>query len=208
MKKEILHNINSSSSGKKASSLKPPPRLNNQALIVPVTEEGPAERWHEYFEREYDRLVVATEKDFRQCVEYQLDEMCYPAMKFKDFITAVSVHSNNWPSFNRYLYRLHGILFFMTRLEKSVEKESFSFMGGYLMDKIEGDFMYALDSVMSIKRREKYRPFLRKAVELVRENFLLEKKSFLPGSIYTAICASHFWTTGTGWKARWPVLEE
>lgn len=191
MEKESLPNINLPPSGKKAFNPKPPPRLKKQALIIPVTEEGPAERWHEYFEREYGRLVVATEKDYRQYVANQLDEMCYPAMKFNDFITAVSVHSKNWPSFNRSLYRLHSILFFMTRLEKSVKKESLSFLGSFQISKIEVGLMDALNPVMSLKRREKYRPFIQKAVELVRENFLREKEQLFAWiSIYRLMCVT------------------
>ncbi len=163
-------------------------------MKIPVTEEGPVERWHEYFEREYGRLVVIPEKDekdYRQYVEYQFDEMCYPARQFSNFISTVYVHSNNGPSFNRNLYRLHGILFFMTRLEKSMKKESLSFVGSFQINKIEVDFMEALDSVMSVKRREKYRPFLKIAVELVRENFLREKEQLFAWIyIYRLMCVT------------------
>ncbi|NLI13122.1 SWIM zinc finger family protein [Pelotomaculum propionicicum] len=188
MSNEILSNINSTL-GKKTSNENSPLQLKNQVLDIPVTEEGPVERWYEYFEREYGRLKETPKKYYQQYMEYQLDELYYSDRQFYNFIATVSVHSNNWPSLNRNLYRLHSILFFMTRLEKSTDNVSLSYMGSYQIERIEEDFMEALDSVMSVKRREKFRSFFQKAVELVRENFLREKEQLFAWIyIYRLIC--------------------
>jgi hypothetical protein len=189
MSNEILANIDLSA-GKKTSTPKLPPRLNNQILNIPVTKEGPAERWHEYFDREYERLK-ATREDYYRRYKYQLDEMYSSAMQFNDFIDAVSIHGNNWPSFNRNSYLLHSILFYMTRLEKCTGDIYSSYMVSYQIERIEDDFMETLDSVMSVKRREKCRPFFQKAVELVRENFLREKEQLFAWiHIYRLMCAT------------------
>ena len=72
-----------------------------------------------------------------------------------------------------------------------MKKESLSFVGSFQINKIEVDFMEALDSVMSVKRREKYRPFLKIAVELVRENFLREKEQLFAWIyIYRLMCVT------------------
>ncbi len=207
MENEILSNINLASSSKKTSDKNLPLQLKNQVLNIPVTEEGPVERWYEYFERECGRLVVTPKKYYQQYMEYPFDDMYNSDRQYNNFISTVSVHSKNWSSFNGNLYHLHGILFFMTRLENSLEKESLSFMGDYQIERIEDEFMEALDSVMSVKRREKGRPFFQKAVELVRENFLREKKQLFDWVyIYRLMCVTLL--DSQGLKGETACLEE
>ncbi|MBP7331467.1 MAG: hypothetical protein BWY65_00577 [Firmicutes bacterium ADurb.Bin373] len=176
--------------GKKRSKENPPPQIKNQVLDIPVTEGGPVECWHEYFEREYVQLQETTKHSLRY-TNYQLDELSYSTLQFNDFIGNVFAHSDNWSSFNRKLYLLHSILFFMARLEKSVGDVDLSYLCIYQIENIEDNFMETLDSVMSVKRREKCRPFFRKAVELVRENLLREKKQMFDWiNIYRLMCAT------------------
>lgn len=184
---EIKSNKNLAS-GKKTSKKIHSLQLKSQALNMPVTEEGPVEQWQKYFEREYVRLVGTPKRYHQHYTGYPFDEAYYI---FNKFITAISAHSKKWPSIIRNLYRLHGVLFFMTSLEKSAENVTLSYMGSYQIEEIDDDFLEALDSVMSIKGGEKYRPFFQKAVEMVRENFLQEKKQLFAWIyIYRLMCGA------------------
>lgn len=193
---EILSKIDLTA-GKKTSRKNPLLQLENQVLDIPVIE-GPVERWYEYFEREYGRIRETQKRYSQPYVRYHMGELSYSAMLFNDFIVRVSVHSNNWPFFDRELYQFHSILFFMTMLEKQTEDVSLSEIDSYQIEKIEDDFMQALYSILSGGQRGKYQPFFQKAVELVRENFLRDKTLLFAWIyIYRLMCVtlldSHEW---------------
>lgn len=187
MSNEVLPKLHSAP-GKKTSKKSPPPQSKSQALDVPVTVEGPVEHWYEYFEREYVRLVGTPERYHQHYTGYPFNEAYYLLNKF---VAAITAHSKTWPSLIRSLYRLHGMLFFMTRLDKDAHNVTLSYVGKYQIKEIDDDFLEVLDSVMSFKGREKYRPFFQKAVELVRENFLRKKMQLFAWIyIYRLMCGA------------------
>ena len=136
-------------------------------LPVPVME-GPVERWYEYFERQYTRIKKEKKKDLHSYWEYA-GEPYFLLSLFDNFTGAVTVPSDNWPPFNKTLYRFHMILFFMAGLEKQVKGADLSFLNSYLVRNIEDGFLAAFVSIRSDKQREKYDLFLQKAVAVARE---------------------------------------
>lgn len=166
--------------------------IKNQALDIPITEEGPAKYWHEYFTREYVQLQEA-EKHNPQYMRYQLDELCSAALRFNAFIRQVSARNNEWSFVGIDLYQLHSILFYMIRLEKSAGNSSFSNTIKHQVKIIEDDLKEALDALVSTNWQAKHRPVFQEAVELVREGFLEDKNQlFAWFNIYRQVCNNLF----------------
>lgn len=181
------------------------PQSEDKGLDFPV-REGPVERWYEYFEREYNKLEDAMNRRFQPYAGRIFDGYLCLNMRFKEFIDAVSAHSDKWPITNKNLYCFHSILFFMTRLEKSVENVDSFFLGDYQTEGIASNFNQALGLVMFAKRCGECRPFFHKAAELVRENFLLEKDQLFAWiHVYRVICANLL--DGQGLESETACLE-
>lgn len=193
--------------GQMSNNVLPPLQLKNPVPVVPVMG-GPVALWYEYFEREYDRIRESKRRFLQQYAEYFEGELYFSARLFDDFIVGASVHSNDWPSCNKALYRFHSNLFFMARLEKQIKDVQPSYLDSYQIEKIEDGFMQALTSTLSCIQREEYQPFLQKAVEVVREHLFQGKTPLFDWLlIYRLMCVSLF-DSHDRWKSETAYLEE
>ncbi len=164
------------------------PQLRRQVLNAPVKEEGPVEGWQKYFEREYIRVVGTPKRYPQYCAGYPLDEAHY---LFNKFVAATSAHSKTWQPIIRNIYLFHSILFFMTGLERDAENVVLSYMGSYQIKGIEEGFARVLDPLISAMLGKEYRQFFQKALELIRENFLREKRHLFAWIyIYRLLCVA------------------
>lgn len=155
--------------------------------------EGPVELWYEYFEREYDRIRESKRRYLQPYSEYFVGEFYLSASLLDDFTDGVSLHSGNWPSFNKALYRFHSNLFFMARLEKQVKDVKLSYLDSLQIEEIEDGFMQDFTSTLSFKQRGKYQPFFQKAVEMVRERLFQGKNQLFDWlTIYRLMCVTLF----------------
>lgn len=155
--------------------------------------EGPVKLWYDYFEYEHRRVRESKGGFFRAYSQYFEGELYFSARLYNDFAGALAVHSENWPSFNKALYLLHGSLFFMDRLERQKKDAKLSYLDSYQIEAIMDKFMEYFTSVLSEKPRDEYRPFLKKAVEVVREQLLQGKTPIFDWLfIYRFMCVTSF----------------
>jgi len=182
----------------------------NPGLAVPAptpSVEGPVELWYEYFEHEYVRLRKAQKDPWQPSINYFFDKMYFLAMSFELFTERVAVPGDDWPSPGKDLYRLHSILFFMTRMEKQMAGAIPLPQDSYQRDIIEKNFIKTLGQNLPYRERAESGPFFLKAMEVVRERLFQEINSIFDWLLfYRFMCV--FFSENSAWREKETVFLE
>lgn len=178
--------------GSNPPSEKTPVKGKNSVHNSPVPE-GPVELWYKYFEREYNLLRDSQKGYIQTYNDYFAGELYFSNRLLEDFNTGISVHSKDWPPFNKALYQFHSNLFFMARLEKQIKDVKLSYMYSFQMKAVENRYIQAFISTLSFKQQEEYQPFFQKSVEVVHERLFQGKTPLFDWLlIYRLMCVNIF----------------
>lgn len=137
----------------------------------PLMPEEPVEAWYSYFEREYNLLSVSP-ASFKNRLDFEFFLMLNFPKIFQAYTDRIFAYSVGWPDKLRQQFRFHAVLFVLTQVEKANLAQN-QYYQPFYFDYCERELLQLMPKSLTIEDREKCRPLLQKALEVMR-SFLLQ----------------------------------
>lgn len=139
--------------------------------------DGPVEAWTRYFDKKFKEVI----KGHQSYLKYTYDDYTYGYYYINKILPQLKeeilICSEAWPEADQQIYQFIAKIFILTCLEKQKQGRQNFYLNQYLIEQYEAEFYAAIPEALSPEQKQKYQPFLYKAIDLMRDALMINEES-------------------------------
>lgn len=152
------------------STLKYPGLPKSKSGVKTPEPAGPYEDWHAYFEQEL-REILQDSKKITTYWDYFVDYNKFFDNTYNNFLKRISPRCKGWRTEAQELYRLSGVLFIITELEKITVRRGMVSHGDFI-ERYEKELINSFPRRLTDDLLEEKLPILLKLADVARNSLL------------------------------------